>query len=76
MKPPCKARPFAIALTKADKLSVGKARANAKAWMDALLDTWETLPPYFITSSSAKTGKEEVLDYIGQILKDIGHTEK
>ena len=68
--------PFSIIFTKADKLSVGKARANAKAWMDALLDTWETLPPYFITSSSAKTAKEEVLDYIGQILKDIGHTEK
>lgn len=68
--------PFSIIFTKADKLSVGKARANAKAWMDALLDTWETLPPYFITSSSAKTGKEEVLDYISQILKDIGHTEK
>lgn len=68
--------PFSIIFTKADKLSVGKARANAKAWMDALLDTWETLPPYFITSSSAKTGKEEVLYYIGQILKDIGHTEK
>lgn len=68
--------PFSIIFTKADKLSVGKARANAKAWMDALLDTWETLPPYFITSSSAKTGKEEVLDYIDQILKDIGHTEK
>lgn len=68
--------PFSIIFTKADKLSVGKARANAKAWMDALLDTWETLPPYFITSSSAKTGREEVLDYIGQILKDIGHTEK
>lgn len=68
--------PFSIIFTKADKLSVGKARANAKAWMDALLDTWETLPPYFITSSSAKTGKEEVLDYIGKILKDIGHTEK
>lgn len=68
--------PFSIIFTKADKLSVGKARANAKAWMDALLDTWETLPPYFITSSSTKTGKEEVLDYLGQILKDIGHTEK
>lgn len=68
--------PFSIIFTKADKLSVGKARANAKAWMDALLDTWETLPPYFITSSSTKTGKEKVLDYIGQILKDIGHTEK
>lgn len=68
--------PFSIIFTKADKLSVGVARANAKAWMDTLLDTWETLPPYFITSASKKTGKDEVLDYIGQILKDIGHTVK
>ena len=68
--------PFSIIFTKADKLSVGKARANAKAWMDALLDTWETLPPLFHTSSSEMTGKDEVLDYIGQILKEIGHTEK
>lgn len=68
--------PFSIIFTKADKLTVGKARANAKAWMDALLDTWEALPPYFITSASAKTGKDDVLDYIDQILKDIGHTEK
>ncbi|HCC87172.1 MAG TPA: YihA family ribosome biogenesis GTP-binding protein [Prevotella sp.] len=68
--------PFSIIFTKADKLTIGKARANAKAWMDALLDTWEALPPYFITSASKKTGKDEVLDYIGQILKDIGHTEK
>lgn len=63
--------PFSIIFTKADKLSVGKAKANAKAWMDALLDTWESLPPYFITSADKKTGKEEVLDYIGQILKGI-----
>lgn len=63
--------PFSIIFTKADKLSVGKAKANAKAWMDALLDTWESLPPYFITSADKKRGKDEVLDYIGQILKDI-----
>lgn len=63
--------PFSIIFTKADKLGPVKARMNAKAWMDALLDTWETLPPYFITSAEKKTGKEEVLDYIGQILEDI-----
>ena len=39
--------------------------------MDALLDTWETLPPYFITSSEKKTGKDEVLNYIDEILKEI-----
>ena len=37
--------PFTIVFTKADKLSQSKVRSNAKAWMDKLLDTWESLPP-------------------------------
>ena len=63
--------PFSIVFTKADKLGPVKAKVNAKQWMDALLDTWETLPPYFITSSEKKTGKDEVLNYIDEILKEI-----
>lgn len=68
--------PFCIVFTKADKLSTAKAKENAKAWMDKLLDTWEELPPYFITSAEKKTGKEEVLDYIGQINKSLKEEEK
>ena len=63
--------PFSIIFTKADKLSVGKVKANAQAWMNKLLDTWESLPPYFITSSDKKTGREEVLDYIGKVLDEL-----
>ncbi len=63
--------PFSIIFTKADKLSGGRANANAKAWIDALLDTWETPPPYFITSAENKTGRQEVLDYIDEILKKL-----
>lgn len=37
--------PFSIIFTKADKLSGGRAKANAKAWIDSLLDTWETPHP-------------------------------
>lgn len=61
--------PFSIIFTKADKLGRVKARENAEAWMEALKDTWETLPPYFITSSQDRTGRDEVLGYIEQILK-------
>lgn len=63
--------PFCIVFTKADKLSVGKARANAEKWMQALQDTWEELPPYFITSAEKKLGKDEVLDYIDRINKQL-----
>lgn len=61
--------PFSIIFTKADKLGRVKARENAEEWMEALKDMWETLPPYFITSSQDRTGRDEVLDYIEQILK-------
>lgn len=63
--------PFSIVFTKADKLSVPKVKANAEAWMNKLLDTWETLPPYFVTSADKRTGKEEVLDYIGNVIKTL-----
>jgi ribosome biogenesis GTP-binding protein ysxC len=59
--------PFAIIFTKADKLGPGKAKMNAQQWMNTLKDRWETLPPYFITSSEKKLGRDEVLDYIDTI---------
>ena len=59
--------PFAIIFTKADKLGPGKAKMNAQQWMNTLKDRWEKLPPYFITSSEKKLGRDEVLDYIDTI---------
>lgn len=63
--------PFAIVFTKADKLAPTKVNAAAQAWMDKLKDRWEELPPYFITSAEKKTGRDEVLDYIEEINKDL-----
>ncbi len=63
--------PFTIVFTKADKLGPVKAKANAQAWMESLRDVWEELPPYFVTSSEKKTGRDEVLDYIDQINKEL-----
>ena len=60
--------PFSIVFTKADKLSVSKLRANVDAYLQSLLDTWEELPPYFVTSSEKKQGREPLLDYIESIL--------
>ena len=63
--------PFSIIFTKADKLSVGKVKANAKAYMDELSKQWEELPPYFISSSESKMGREEILNYIESINKSL-----
>ena len=61
--------PFAIVFTKADKLSVAKARENVEAYKKVLGETWEELPPIFVTSAEKKQGREDVLAYIDQINK-------
>lgn len=59
--------PFAIVFTKADKLGVNRLQANVDIYREKLLQTWEKLPPIFITSSTKKEGREELLQYIQEI---------
>ena len=63
--------PFAIVFTKSDKLSAAKVRANVAAYERKMLETWEEMPPYFITSSEKHEGRDEVLNYIEQINKEL-----
>jgi len=63
--------PFAIIFTKADKLSASKVKANVAAYEQKMLETWEEMPPYFITSSEKREGRDEVLSYIEQINKSL-----
>ena len=63
--------PFAIVFTKADKISAGKVNQNVEAYKKVLSETWEELPPIFITSSEKKQGREEILDYIEKINKEL-----
>ena len=39
--------------------------------MHKLSDTWDELPPYFVTSSETKAGRDEVLGYIEQINAEL-----
>ena len=63
--------PFSIVFTKADKLTGAKVRANVEAYKKKMLETWEEMPPYFITSAEKARGRDEVLDYIDQINKSL-----
>ena len=63
--------PFAIIFTKADKISKAKQTFNVNAYMDKLKEQWEELPPYFVTSSSSRLGRDEVLNYIDEINKSL-----
>lgn len=63
--------PFSIVFTKADKLGPQRLSENIKAYLEKLSEQWEELPPFFITSSEKKTGREEILNYIDQINKSL-----
>jgi len=63
--------PFSIIFTKIDKLSRGKLEENLKAYEAKLLETWEELPPIFLSSSEKRDGRSEILGYIADINKSI-----
>ena len=56
--------PFSIIFTKADKLKPKAIENYVDAYKNVLLETWEAMPNYFITSSTSALGKGEVLNYI------------
>ena len=63
--------PFGIIFTKADKQGPEVLQQQITKNKARLLEDWEELPPVFISSSVKGTGKEEILDYIGSILKTL-----
>jgi GTP-binding protein len=63
--------PFAIIFTKADKLGSSTLNKNITKYKKELLKFWESIPNHFITSSESEMGKEEVLNFIGQINIDV-----
>lgn len=59
--------PFSIVFTKVDKMSQSAGKRNVEAYCRKLLETWEELPPIFVTSAENGTGRNELLDYIEQL---------
>jgi len=63
--------PFSIIFTKADKLKPKSIERHIENYKNILLETWEEMPNYFITSSTKSIGKVELLNYIGQINEEL-----
>lgn len=61
--------PFSIIFTKADKLKPKAIESHINDYKSILLETWEEMPNYFVTSSLKGIGKEELLTYIDGINK-------
>jgi len=63
--------PFCIVFTKADKLNKSTLPKNIEIYKKELLEYWEELPTHFISSSTDKTGREEILDFIQNVNDSI-----
>ena len=63
--------PFCIVFTKADKLGSSKLNKQITSYKKKLLNTWETIPTSFITSSSNGLGRKEFLDFIDNVNHNI-----
>ncbi len=61
--------PFVLIFTKSDKLGKNQVSTNVNVILKELKKNWETLPPYFITSSETKLGRDDVLAYIYETKK-------
>jgi GTP-binding protein len=60
--------PFAIVYTKADTRELKLCRINIELFEKTLSENWEELPKRFLTSSEERKGKEEILEYINEII--------
>lgn len=63
--------PFSIVFTKADKVAKAKLNGNVMHYLTELKKQWEELPPYFVTSSETKAGRDEILNYIEEINRTL-----
>lgn len=63
--------PFVIAFTKTDKLSKNQLQKNLKNYTAEMLNYWEKMPTFFITSAISKAGKTEIINFINQTNQNI-----
>ena len=61
--------PFVICFTKQDKLSKKESKENLINYKKELLESWEELPPIFLSSATKKNGKEDILKFIAETNK-------
>ena len=62
--------PFGIVFTKGDKLSSDQLVSKVARYRRVLLQEWEELPPIFLTSSEKRRGRNEILSFIEECLKE------
>lgn len=68
--------PFGIIFTKGDKLGSSTLNKNITKYKKKLLNTWESIPTHFITSSETEMGRNDVLNFIAQVNENVAENFK
>jgi GTP-binding protein len=55
---------FVLVFTKTDKISQPKLQQNLANYRKEMLQSWDELPRFFMTSAEKKQGREEILSFI------------
>ncbi|MFT5237654.1 MAG: GTP-binding protein [Ulvibacter sp.] len=63
--------PFSIIFTKADKLKPNALKRNIESYEKKMLEVWDEMPQYFITSASNSEGRDELLGFLGNLNNEI-----
>ena len=72
--------PFMLVFTKSDKLKPSIINRNLQIFENKMLAAgWGAIPRIFVTSATSKDGREELLNYIGElneVMKSDNHSSK
>jgi GTP-binding protein len=63
--------PFVMIFTKTDKQSLTRTQELIKSYLAKMSETWDELPRHFITSAETGAGREEVLDFITEVNRQL-----
>jgi GTP-binding protein len=62
--------PVSLIFTKSDKLSGNELSKAMRIYEKKLLQIWEEIPVSFITSAETGRGKQEILSFIGDVVRE------
>ena len=68
--------PFAIIFTKGDKMGPNALAKQIDKMKNQILEHWEELPPTFVSSSETGLGREDILNYIEEVLNQMEENNK
>jgi len=65
---------FCLIFTKTDKENQRTVSKNVKDFLEAMKKTWQFLPQHFLSSAVKKTGRQKILDHIGEVNEELFKT--